>query len=164
MVPCIARHHPHPHRKHGSQDHHPSKNSVQKIVCCNSTSNAPDNGLMYPKHVELRIYQSNYLVASSWHFALFREEDARLNNPQGTSISLYFRYVIKWDHRVKTFKIRMNEISCDVRWCWQIIALVILCLLLFIGVLYYDKLFMGFYGGKMNLYNAAMNVNKYITH
>ena len=29
------------------------------------TSNAPDDGLMYPKHVELRIHQYNYLVASS---------------------------------------------------------------------------------------------------
>ena len=48
------------HRTHdlrnGSQDHHPSKNSVQKTICCNSTSNAPDDGCMYPKHVELRIH------------------------------------------------------------------------------------------------------------
>jgi len=42
--------------RNGSQDHHPSKNSVQKTVCCNSTSNAPDDGRMYPKHVELRIH------------------------------------------------------------------------------------------------------------
>ena len=52
----IARQHP--HRTHdqrsGSQD--PSKNSVQKTICCNSTSNAPDDGRMYPKHVELRIH------------------------------------------------------------------------------------------------------------
>jgi len=45
-------------RKHdlrsGSQDHHPSKNSVQKTICCNSTSNAPDDGRLYPKLVELR--------------------------------------------------------------------------------------------------------------
>ena len=51
----------HPHRTHnlrsGSQDHHPSKNSVQKTICCNSTSNAPDDERMYPKHVELRIHQ-----------------------------------------------------------------------------------------------------------
>ena len=51
----------HPHRTHdlcsGSQDHHPSKNSVQKTICRNSTSNAPDDGRMYPKHVELRIHQ-----------------------------------------------------------------------------------------------------------
>jgi hypothetical protein len=51
-----------------SQDHHPSKNSVQKTICCNPTSNvlddgrmypnnAPDDGRMYPKHVELRIHQ-----------------------------------------------------------------------------------------------------------
>ena len=33
------------------------KNSVQKTICRNSTSNAPDDGLMYPKHVELRIHQ-----------------------------------------------------------------------------------------------------------
>jgi hypothetical protein len=31
-----------------------SKNSVQKIICCNSTSDAPDDGRIYPKHVELR--------------------------------------------------------------------------------------------------------------
>ena len=51
----------HLHKKHDlhsrSQDHHPSKNSVQKTVCCNSTSNAPDDGRTYPKHVELRIHQ-----------------------------------------------------------------------------------------------------------
>jgi len=51
----------HPHRKHElrsvSQDHHSSKTSVQKTICCNSTSNAPDDGHMYPKHVELRIHQ-----------------------------------------------------------------------------------------------------------
>ena len=55
----FARHHP--HRTHdlrsGSQDHHPSKNSVQKTICCNSTSDAPDDGRIYSKHVELRIHQ-----------------------------------------------------------------------------------------------------------
>jgi len=55
-----------------SQDHHPSKNSVHKTIYCNSTSNAPDDGRMYPKHVGLRIHQYNYLVASSWHFTLFQ--------------------------------------------------------------------------------------------
>ena len=55
---CRARQHPHrPHdQRSGSQGHHPSKHSVQKTVCCNSTSNAPDDGRMYPKNVELRIY------------------------------------------------------------------------------------------------------------
>ena len=38
-------------------DHHQSKNSVQKTIYCNSTSNSPDYGRMYPKHVELRIHQ-----------------------------------------------------------------------------------------------------------
>ena len=56
----LGRRH-HPHRTHDlrscSQDHHPSKNSVQKTICCNSTSNAPDDRCMYPKHVELRIHQ-----------------------------------------------------------------------------------------------------------
>jgi len=33
------------------------KNSVQKTIWCSSTSNAPDDGRMYPKHVELRIHQ-----------------------------------------------------------------------------------------------------------
>jgi len=35
----------------------PIQNSVQKTISCNSTSNAPDDGRMYPKHVELRIHQ-----------------------------------------------------------------------------------------------------------
>jgi len=48
-----ARHHPYrTHDLHsGSQVHHPSKNSVQKTICCNSTSNAPNDGHRYPKHV-----------------------------------------------------------------------------------------------------------------
>jgi len=55
----VARHHPHrTHDLHSSsQDHHLTTNSVQKTICCNSTSNAPDDGRMYPKHVELRIHQ-----------------------------------------------------------------------------------------------------------
>ena len=56
---AVRRHHP--HRTHdlrsGSQDHHPSKNSVQNSICCNSTSDVPDDGRLYPKHVELRIHQ-----------------------------------------------------------------------------------------------------------
>jgi len=43
----VVRHHP----------HHPSKNSVHKAISCNSTSNAPNDGSMRPKHVELRIHQ-----------------------------------------------------------------------------------------------------------
>ena len=30
---------------------------LQHMVFCNSTSNVPDDGCMYPKHVELRIHQ-----------------------------------------------------------------------------------------------------------
>jgi hypothetical protein len=40
---------------------------------CGADGAAPD-GRMYPKHVELRIHQYNYLVASSWHFKLFFRE------------------------------------------------------------------------------------------
>jgi len=43
-------------QRSGSQNHHPSKNSVQKTICCNSISNASDDGRLYPKHVELRIH------------------------------------------------------------------------------------------------------------
>jgi hypothetical protein len=32
------------------------------------------------------MYQKNYLAASSWHFTLFHEEDARSNNPQDTEL------------------------------------------------------------------------------
>ena len=31
--------------------------TVQKTIRCNSTSNVPDDGRIYPKHVELRIHQ-----------------------------------------------------------------------------------------------------------
>jgi len=52
----LARHHP--NRTHdqrsGSQDHHPSTDWVQKTLCCNLTSSAPDDGRMRPKHVELK--------------------------------------------------------------------------------------------------------------
>ena len=53
-----VQHHPHLTNdlRSGSQDHQPSKNSVQKTIRCNSTSNAPDDGHMYPKHVELRTH------------------------------------------------------------------------------------------------------------
>jgi len=55
----VAQKHPHRTRDlhRGSQEHHPSKNSVHKTICCNSTFNAPDDGRMYPNQVELRIYQ-----------------------------------------------------------------------------------------------------------
>jgi len=43
-----ARHHPH---------HHRSRNSAQKTICCNSISNAPDDGHMHPKHVEISVHQ-----------------------------------------------------------------------------------------------------------
>ena len=54
-----VRHHPHrtPDPRSGSQDHHPFKKTVQKTICYNSTSAAPHDGRMYPKHVELRIHQ-----------------------------------------------------------------------------------------------------------
>ena len=51
-----ARHRTHDLRS-GSQDHHPSKNPVQKTIRCNSTSNAPDDGRTYSKHVELKMHQ-----------------------------------------------------------------------------------------------------------
>jgi len=85
---CRVTHIPwhHPHHTHNlrssSQDHHPTSNSVQKTISRNSTSSAPDDGRMYPKHVPLRIHQWNYLAASSWHFTLFHEEVAWSTNPQ----------------------------------------------------------------------------------
>jgi len=61
----------HPHRTHdprsGSLDHHPSTNSVQKTLCCTSTSTAPDDRRMYPKHVEpcgtIRTVHTTYAAA-----------------------------------------------------------------------------------------------------
>ena len=59
LVNSRARHLP--NRTHdlrsGSQDHHPSINWVQKTICCNLTSNAPDDGRMRPKHVQLKKLQ-----------------------------------------------------------------------------------------------------------
>ena len=46
-------------RMYGLDDavHNPSTNWVQKTICCNLTSSAPDDGRMRPKHVELRKLQ-----------------------------------------------------------------------------------------------------------
>jgi len=50
-----------PNRTHdlrsGSQDHHTSTDGVRKTICCNLTSNAPDDGRMRLKHVELKKLQ-----------------------------------------------------------------------------------------------------------
>jgi len=61
---CRARLHPHLTHdpRSGSQNHHLSKNSVQKTICCNSTSNAPDDGRMHPKHFELSELQQVTLL------------------------------------------------------------------------------------------------------
>jgi len=56
----------------------PIQKLVQKTICCNSTSNAPDDGRMCPKQVELRIHSLNHLVASSWHFKLFHRINASM--------------------------------------------------------------------------------------
>jgi len=97
-----ARHHP--HRTHdlrsGSYDHHPSKTSVQKTICCNSTSDPPDDGRMYPKHIELRIHQYNYLVASSWHFTLIHL--AHTSILLQAQIKYFFYYSKKMCRRLKT--------------------------------------------------------------
>ena len=78
----------------GSQDHHPSQNSTQKTICCNSKYNAPDDGRMYQKYAELRIHQSNYLFASSWHFILFHFLDNRSTFPK-VSISIIVKQYVK---------------------------------------------------------------------
>jgi hypothetical protein len=39
-----------------------AKTLAQKTTCCNSKSNAPVYGHMYPKHVELRIHQQKTLL------------------------------------------------------------------------------------------------------
>ena len=59
---AVARHHPHcTHDPHGgSQDHHPSKNSVQKTTSCNSTSNAPDAGQF---HDTIRTVHTTHMAA-----------------------------------------------------------------------------------------------------
>ena len=79
----------HPHRKHdlrsGSQDHHPSKYSVQKTICCNSISNAPDDGRMYPKHIELKILTHSMVQSPSWKanwFAASQEIPRISRNPK----------------------------------------------------------------------------------
>ena len=82
---CAARHHPHrTHDLRSAQDNHPSKNSAQKTICCKSTSNGPDDGRMYPKHVELRIHQSNHLITLRRHFTLFQD------------IRMFRTFIIKW--------------------------------------------------------------------
>jgi len=74
----VARHHL--HCKHdlrsGSQDHHPSKISVQKTICYNSTSNAPDDGYMYQKSCQAKNTSIKLPRCIKLAFTLFHEEDA----------------------------------------------------------------------------------------
>jgi hypothetical protein len=42
--------------------------TAQNTTCCNTRSNAPDDGRKRPKHVEPKEHQQHYLVASSWIF------------------------------------------------------------------------------------------------
>ena len=54
----VMRHHLHrTHTTHASALKTTSHTKTWKTVCCDSTSNAPDDGRMRPKHVELRIHQ-----------------------------------------------------------------------------------------------------------
>jgi len=71
MVPCTAPSAPYTRPTQPLSRPPPIQNSVQKTICSNSTSNAPYDGRIYPKHVELRIHKKYYLVVSSWHFTLF---------------------------------------------------------------------------------------------
>jgi hypothetical protein len=44
--------------------------TAQNATCCNTRSNAPDDGRKRPRHVELKEHKQDYLVASSWFFLL----------------------------------------------------------------------------------------------
>jgi len=79
---------------------HPTKNSVQKTICFNSTSNAPDDGCMRQKYVELRIHKIklNYLVASSCISRYFMRKMHSQTNPKITDhcrLNVY-AYVYLW--------------------------------------------------------------------
>ena len=65
-----ARHHPHcTHDLHScSQDHHPSKNSVRKTICCNSTSNGPNDGRMRLSYEHINKITSLHQVGISHYF------------------------------------------------------------------------------------------------
>ena len=102
---ATARHHP--HRTHdlrsGSQDHHPSKNSVQKTICFNSTSSSPDDGRMYPKHVELEYINKMSLLHQVAFSHYFKKKSF-----------FFFKYAF-----CKTFTgtVRRGEVWCGVLWC-----------------------------------------------
>jgi len=83
----VARHLP--NRTHdlrsGSQDHHPSTNSVQEIICCNLASSASDDGRMRPKHVELKKLQQITLlheVGISFYFTMKMHGQTTLKKDQ----------------------------------------------------------------------------------
>jgi len=67
--------------------HHPSTNRVQKNVCRNLTSSAPDDGRMRPKHVELRNFNKlhcctklafHFITPEAYHYALSSLLDSML--------------------------------------------------------------------------------------
>jgi hypothetical protein len=77
--------------RHVSGTQRPSSGALdielQHMVFCTSISDAPDDGCMYPETCRARNTSIKLPFASSWHFKLFHEEDARSNNPQITSLN-----------------------------------------------------------------------------
>ena len=63
---------------------------------------------MRSKHVELRMRQQNYHVASSWHFILFHEEDTRSDNPQISE-------ELPWRHRQYTPPILLYPLTVQYK-------------------------------------------------
>jgi len=53
---AVAASAPHTRPKQRLSRPPPIQNSAQKTICCNTTSNGPDDGRMHPKNVELKIH------------------------------------------------------------------------------------------------------------
>jgi len=76
----------HPHRTHdlrsGSQDQHPSKNSVQKTICCNSASNTKISMRKKCRSITLPCWHSSLILPSTFSlpFTLLIEGSQMISN------------------------------------------------------------------------------------
>jgi len=98
----------------GALESHLSIHSVQKTIRCNSTSNAPDDGRMYPKHVELEYINKITLlhqVGISNYFMRKMYGQTTLNTLTCEEQLSCLKLSVPWSYLNVSMKIRYRKLS-----------------------------------------------------
>ena len=94
----------HPHRTHdllsGSQDHHLFKNSVQKTICCNSTSDAPDDGRYVPETCRAKNTSIKLLCCIKLAFQIIWWGRCTVKQPSSFNIKSWNSESLSWEANI----------------------------------------------------------------